>query len=211
MVGYQKSNSICGFNFLSPTFRTVGDDGVKLQAIKLVGDNVTEYADNLQILDEGGAINENYYWQECDGEYGWVIENGSELSDRVIDKGVCVNIYTENDDVEILFSGEVSSVGYSATSICGFNFVGNSNPTSIDIQDVKVLGDNVTEYADNLQILDEGGAILENYYWQEVDGTYGWVIENGDSLASREIPAGLGFIVYTENDDVEISIKGITL
>ena len=53
VVGYQQKETVTGFNFVIPTFDVVGGGKVNIQDIKIEG--ATDWADNIQILDEGGA------------------------------------------------------------------------------------------------------------------------------------------------------------
>ena len=59
-VGYQTKDTVTGFNFVIPTFKAVNGGSVNIQDIKIA--NVTEWNDNIQVLDEGGATVASYYY-----------------------------------------------------------------------------------------------------------------------------------------------------
>ena len=95
-VGYTTKTTVAGFNFVSPTFKNVSGSAISCQDIKLSGENVIEYVDNLQILDEGGATTENYFWTST----GWVNEL-MEPCTKDLQPGDGVLISTLMDGVEI--------------------------------------------------------------------------------------------------------------
>ena len=103
--------------------------------------------------------------------------------------------------VSITMSGKVGDADYETTSVAGFNFVGNTTPVDIDIQKIKLVGD-VNEYGDNIQILDEGGAAVEQYLWT----ADGWIDFNTFELAEKTISAGQGLLIETANSGVTISV-----
>ena len=195
MVGYQTKDTVSGFNFIAPTFEKVSDSGVDIQDIKLDGD-VSEYADSIQVLDEGGAGVEQYLWTAD----GWIDINTFEVASKTIPAGGSILVDTANS-VTVTMSGKVGTENYETTSVAGFNFVGNTTPVAIDIQDIKIEGD-VTEYSDSIQILDEGGAGVEQYLWT----ADGWIDINTFELAERTIESGLGILIDTANSGVKITV-----
>ena len=98
----------------------------------------------------------------------------------------------------------------------GFNFVipsfANVGGGSINIQDIKIAG--ATDWADNIQVLDEGGATIAQYYYAtaaesgyEADG---WLAEDMGSLAEVTIDPGQGILIDTA-DAAEVTIPGVDL
>ena len=53
VVGYQTKDTVTGFNFVIPTVKAVNGGGIHIQDIKIA--NATDWNDNIQVLDEGGA------------------------------------------------------------------------------------------------------------------------------------------------------------
>lgn len=98
----------------------------------------------------------------------------------------------------------------------GFNFV-IPTFTAVDggvvnIQDIKISG--ATDWADNIQILDEGGATLALYIYAtagesglEADG---WLTEDLGALADVTLEAGQGILVNTEAE-ATVTIPGVDL
>lgn len=195
VVGYQTKNTVAGFNFIAPTFENVAEGGVDIQDIKL-SEGAAEYSDNIQLLDVGGATTEMYLYTAD----GWIDADTFELANKKIKAGVSVLINTENS-ITVTLSGKVGTEKYETTSEAGFNFVGNTTPVAINIQDVKLEGQ-VSEYSDNIQILDKGGATSEMYLYT----ADGWIDADTFELANKTIDSGLGLLVNTENAGVKITV-----
>ena len=218
VVGYVAKESVAGFNFYAPMFQPiVASDGIDIQKITL-GDGATSWADNIQVLDEGGSTIATYYYATADEsgfeEDGWVNEDVTALADITLEPGQSVIVETAEDDVVITYTGQVATEDTPVTSVAGFNFVGNVAPETIDIQQIK-LGEGATSWADNIQILDEGGSTIATYYYATADESGfeedGWVNEDVTALAVVPIEAGLGIIVETAEDDVTITLPGTEL
>lgn len=213
VVGYQTKDTVEGFNFMAPTFQPVGGGEVHIQDIKLDKSTAESWADNIQVLDEGGATVATYYYATADesgyGVDGWLSEDGGSIADITIPEGSSVIVETSNKS-SVTFAGQVGATATVVTSVAGFNFVGNTSPVAIDIQTIVIDPAMATSWADNIQILDEGGATVATYYYAIADesgyGADGWLSEDGGSIAEVEIPAGLGFIVETENAGVTITL-----
>ena len=83
---------------------------------------------------------------------------------------------------------------------------------SINIQDIKITG--ATDWADNIQILDEGGATIAAYiYASAAESGYeadGWLSEDGGSLADVTFEPGQGILIDTA-DTASVTIPGVDL
>ena len=97
VVGYTTKTTVAGFNFVSPTFKNVSGAAISCQDITLSGENAIEYVDTLQILDEGGATTETYFWTV---DNGWQDEDGNKCT-KALGAGEGVLISTLQDGVEI--------------------------------------------------------------------------------------------------------------
>ena len=215
VVGYTTKQTVSGFNFLAPTFEPVDGTGfINLQDIKISGDNVTDSADNIQILDEGGATTATYIYMTAETSAleadGWVDGDNWCLTDVTIPYGAGILLDTANEEVAVTFAGQVSTADSTITSVSGFNFTGNNTPVAVNIQDILVTGENVTDSADNIQILDEGGATIATYIYmtKETSGLEadGWVDGDNWCLADVTIEPGQGILVDTANEGVTINI-----
>ena len=164
VVGYQNKDTVVGFNFVIPTFKAVDGGLVHIQDIKIA--NATDWADNIQVLDEGGATVAAYLYatKEQSGfeADGWISEDGGSLADVTFAPGQSILIDTASP-ATVTFAGAVSTEDTVVVTVPGFNFVGNNTPVAVDIQDITITG--ATDWTDNIQILDEGGATVAAYLY----------------------------------------------
>ena len=116
------------------------------------------------------------------------------------------------DTTTLTFAGQVSTEDTVVETVPGFNFVGNNTPVAVNIQDIKIEG--ATDWADNIQILDEGGAGVAAYYYAtaaesgfEADG---WLSEDLGSLADVSFEPGTGILIDTA-DVATVTIPGVDL
>ena len=96
IVGYQQKDTVTGFNFVIPTFTAVDGGAVNIQDIKIEG--ATDWGDNIQVLDEGGATTALYVYATA-GESGfeadgWLSEDYSGLADVTFEAGQGILIDT---------------------------------------------------------------------------------------------------------------------
>ena len=125
IVGYQTKDTVTGFNFVIPTFKAVSGGSIHIQDIKIA--NATDWGDNIQVLDEGGATIAAYMYAtaaesgfEADG---WVSEDFTTLADVTFAPGQSILINTENP-ATVTFAGAVSTEDTVVETVPGFNFVG---------------------------------------------------------------------------------------
>lgn len=106
IVGYQTKDTVTGFNFVIPSFANVGGGSINIQDIKIAG--ATDWADNIQVLDEGGAtIAQYYYATAAESGYeadGWLAEDMGSLAEVTIDPGQGILIDTA-DAAEVTIPG----------------------------------------------------------------------------------------------------------
>ena len=138
-------------------------------------------------------------------------EAGDGLAEVVLAKGQSILISCEEAGTQVLVSGEVSNTDYETTAVEGFNFVGNTTPATIHVQDMQLdFGSGVAGGGDNLQILDEGGAMVHAYLWWPGDwfgsAVDGWMNEAGDGLADFTLAPGQGVLVSCEAAGTVITV-----
>ena len=211
VVGYQQKDTVSGFNFVIPTFKAVNSGSIHIQDIKIA--NATDWSDSIQVLDEGGATIQQYIYAsaaESGAEAdGWLDETFS-LADVTFAPGQSILIDTANISV-LTFAGQVSTEDTVIETVPGFNFVGNNTPVAVNIQDIKIA--NATDWSDNIQVLDEGGATIQQYIYAsaaesgaEADG---WLDETF-TLADVTLEPGQGILIDTA-DVATVTIPGVNL
>ena len=211
IVGYQQKDTVSGFNFVIPTFKAVNSGSIHIQDIKIA--NATDWSDSIQVLDEGGATIQQYIYAsaaESGAEAdGWLDETFS-LADVTFAPGQSILIDTANISV-LTFAGQVSTEDTVIETVPGFNFVGNNTPVAVNIQDIKIA--NATDWSDNIQVLDEGGATIQQYIYAsaaesgaEADG---WLDETF-TLADVTLEPGQGILIDTA-DVATVTIPGVNL
>ena len=200
-----------GFNFVIPTFTAVGGGTVNIQDIKIA--NATDWGDNIQILDEGGSTIAQYYYASAEQSGaeadGWLDETLS-LANITLEPGQSILIDTA-DIASLTFAGQVPTTDTVVETVTGFNFIGNNTPTTLNIQDITIA--NATDWGDNIQILDEGGSTIAQYYYASAEQSGaeadGWLDETL-SLANITLEPGQGILVDTA-DVATITIPGVDL
>ena len=212
-MGYQNKDTVTGFNFVIPTFAAVGGGAVNIQDIKIA--NATDWTDNIQVLDEGGATVASYYYATADESGfeadGWLAEDMGSLADITFAPGQSILIDTA-DSAVLTFAGQVSTEDTVIETVPGFNFVGNNTPVAVNIQDFEIVG--ATDWTDNIQVLDEGGATIASYYYATADESGfeadGWLSEDMGSLADIALEPGKGVLIDTA-DVATVTIPGVDL
>ena len=213
IVGYQTKDTVTGFNFVIPTFKAVNGGGIHIQDIKIA--NATDWADNIQVLDEGGAGVAVYLYATAEQSGfeadGWLTEDASGLADVTFAPGQSILIDTAGTTT-LTFAGQVSTEDTVVETVPGFNFVGNNTPVPVNIQDIQIAG--ATDWADNIQILDEGGAGIAVYLYATAEQSGfesdGWLTEDASGLADVTLEPGMGILIDTA-DVATITIPGVDL
>ena len=213
VVGYQQKETVTGFNFVIPSFAAVDGGAVHIQDIKIAG--ATDWGDNIQVLDEGGATLALYVYATAEESGfesdGWLSEDYSGLADITFQPGQSILIDTA-DSATITFAGKVSTEDTVVETVSGFNFVGNNTPVELNIQDITIEG--ATDWGDNIQVLDEGGATLALYvYASAAESGFesdGWLSEDYSGLADVTFDAGQGILIDTA-DTASVTIPGVDL
>ena len=214
IVGYQKVEIQPGFNFVAPQFTAMGDTAIDLQSIRLdVADDDATGSENIQILDENGNPVAQYYWFAKDwfggDKSGWFDGDTGTLAEVDLENGMSVLVEGIDDSTLTIF-GEVPETDAASTAVAGFNFVGNSSPSAINIQDLQInVADEDATGSDNIQILDENGNPIAQYYWFAKDWfggeKSGWFDGDTGALADVELAPGQGVLFESADDGTVIT------
>jgi len=215
IVGYQKVTLQPGFNFVAPQFTAVGGGAIDLQSIRLdVSDDDASGSDNIQILDDAGNPFVTYYWNPGSwigsDQSGWVDDETGGLAEVTLNNGMSV-LVDSTDNYTVTISGEVSPSDSETLSVLGFNFVGNSTPVSINIQDIQIdVSDDDATGSDNIQVLDDAGNPIATYYWNPGSWigseTSGWVDDETGGLADVELAPGQGVLLDATDENIKITV-----
>ncbi len=177
----------------------IAEGANSLQDIKI--EDAEEYIDNIQILNEWGAMVSQHYYDST--EKGWMDADGAVLATDEIAPGMSVLLETQSSTT-ITFAGAVSSEGATIETVPGFNFIGNNTPVVISIQDFKIEG--AEEYIDNIQILNEWGAMVSQHYYDSTEK--GWMDADGAALATDMIEPGQGILIET-GTKLTVTLPGV--
>ena len=216
-------DAVKDFNFVSPTFVSVGTAVIPIQDFKLVADDslISSWGDSMQVLDDGGNAVHIYNYTIADDGFdgetaGWVNEAGDDMADVNLEPGTCVLINLANNGVKIQNAGEVRTGEVVYTAGKNFNFLGNTLPCKVNIQDIRLIADDslISSWGDSLQILDAGGNAVHIYNYTIADDgfdgeTAGWVNEAGDDMADVDIEPGQGFLLNLAYAGVKVYIPGL--
>ena len=131
-------------------------------------------------------------------------------------------IYSANGGATVSIAGQVKNTDRVFASEGGFAVLANFNPTTLNIQNITLSGELVTAGTDNIQLLNDKGVSFVTYNWADENttpvwveepagsgnwvGIPGWVSEDGMSLVDWDMPAAQGFVLYTQNAGVTITI-----
>jgi hypothetical protein len=230
VVGYQETTlkNTYGYSFIAPTFVDVGAQTASydLQNIKLTGANVGDGAsDYIEIWDDAGAMTDEafFYVTKAQGyeKDGWVTEiMGDEyVENKTLDIGKGFYLYVgSGDDVQVQYAGQVVKGSPTTAELpYGYNIIGNSTPSDVDLQEIKLLGANVGDGAsDYIEVWDDTGSMTDEAYFYvtkaqgyEKDG---WVTEiMGDEYVEdvTYLPGQAFFLYIGSGEDVKVQLPAV--
>lgn len=96
-TGSIKIDSISGFNFVG----NASPVDIDIQAITLGGDSVLALVDSIQILDDGGAVEKQFMWDDGTFAEGWIDPDTYTAAEFTLEAGKGVLIDTSMEGVEI--------------------------------------------------------------------------------------------------------------
>ena len=216
-MGYQQYALVQGYNLYSPVFEAI-NGSLSLQDIKLVGDSVTGGgANSIVLLDADGMTQGTYGWWLPDDGTGeeegcWFDGDNWEKINVTLTEGQGFYLYAVDSGMSILSSGQVKLSQYTTTLGAGYNLVGNCSPVDLDIQKLKIVGDNVVGGgANSIVLLDADGITQGTYgWWLPDDGTGEdegcWFDGDNWEKITATIKAGEGLYVYAVGPGMKLTI-----
>ena len=164
-----------------------------------------------------------FYVTEAQGydHDGWVTEMGGSDYVENVDLPLGSGFYlviNSGDDVEVQSAGQVvKGTLTTAALVEGYNVCGNSTPATINIQQIKLLGENVGDGAsDYIEVWDDAGAMTDVAYFYVTDEQGydhdGWVTEMGGSDYAEGVTYAPGqgfFLVVNSGDDVQMQLPAV--
>ena len=215
-MGYAQSGLRSGATLVTPQFLGLGTDSdIDLQDIKCRDEDSDLVV--LNVLDEVGLVVANYFWINYGGEGGdescWVDDNYEKVENVKFAPGQA--FWVEGDSTENMFQS-AGLVGTSDVAIqlqSGATTCGNCSPVQIDLQDVTCRDDDSDLVV--LNVLDEVGLVVANYFWINYGGEGGdescWVDDNYEKVENIKFAPGQAFWIEGDSDENVITFPGVDL
>ena len=229
IVGYSQYALTKANQFVTSSFKNVGDTALDLTQIKVVGyTGANNDKVSVQFIDSAGNTAKDgsdkakwYYWQDADGSNGkWVKKDGRKVIDvvageAILGVGDALWWQKKEDGLSLQFAGEVIQGETEVSLPLANQAVGNMMAVAVDLTTIKVGGyagastDKVT-----IQIIDAAGNTAKDssgkamwYYWQDADGSSGkWVKKDGRKV----IDVVADEVVLNPGDGIWVSNKETT-
>ena len=152
-MGYQSESTRAGYNYVIPTFRTVGGDetATDIQQLQLSSD-FSSLEVSFQFLTAKRRNAHAYLWISADdvADYVedwsdkqglWIDEDTNAFPKETVTVGVGNAVQLDMGDYDakaLTCAGQVSDADLSYTTRAGYNYVGNPYPTAMDIQNIQL-------------------------------------------------------------------------
>lgn len=179
VVGYNTEATRSGYNYVIPTFRTVGGDktATDIQQFQLSKD-ISSYEVSFQFLTAKRRNAHTYDWISAEdavdyvdgwteGQGLWIDSETSSYPEQTVTVGVGNAVQMDMGDYDaedLTCAGEVSDADLSYTTRAGYNYVGNPYPTAMDIQNIQ-LSNNLSSYEVSFQFLTAKRRNAHTYDW----------------------------------------------
>ena len=226
VVGYSQYALTKANQFVTSSFKNVGDTAIDLTQIKVVGYTgaISDKA-SVQFIDSAGNVAKDdsgkskvYYWRDADGSSGkWVKKEGRVITDIAlgeasIDAGEALWWQKSVEGLSLQFSGEVIRSQVEVALPLANQAVGNMMAVAIDLTAIKVGGyTDATSDKVTVQVIDAAGNVAKDandksmvYYWRDADGSSGkWVKKDGRKiidLVADEVVLQPGDGVWVQNN-----------
>ena len=218
-VGYTQKDSCANYSLAIPMFRNVGAEGLALQDIVPVGENVTGSGDiTLQTFTDMAAGDEIFMWltdaEMGLGADGWYTEDYS-LAEKTFKSGEGFMLGATSGAIQLNFAGEVNLDEVVVDCRANYSLLGNLRPVPMNIQSIVPSGENVTGSGDiTLQTFTDMAAGDEIFMWltdAEMGlGEDGWYTEDY-SLAEKTFVPGEGFMLGATSGAITLTFAKVEL
>lgn len=214
IVGYQVTTVTNGYSFKTPTFVDVGTNVLNIQNFRLSDRASGDSTETIQVLNADGALSGIYTWlNETVGmEPGWYDYWTWEHVSTDIPASLGYFMHA-NSKVKVKVIGELKLDSTTVELPIGYSVFGNNTPRDINLQDIRLGGDDACDKTENIQFLDNNGATSGFYEWNSNDkGEKGWSANDTDSFSDRIIKPGEAFFIYIgtgsqrQNADKKVTI-----
>ena len=230
IAGYLLKEIPAGYTDTCQTFWEIGSvDGTTTIGKVIPNDNFACGEDTIEIFEDGDtAYFLTYYSQAFITRYhmtcdpGWYDYDDEECENCLNDTvelffGQAFTAYTESDDVELLYFGEVKQDDFDIETPSGYTDMGNASPVDLTIGDF-VPNANFACGEDTVEIFEDGDtayfltyysqAFITRYHMTCDPGWYDYDDEECENCLNDDVTilAGQGFTVYTESDDVTVTV-----
>ena len=188
---------------------------------------VSDYADNIQVMNAEGGYNIYFMWNGASGRFGtadatkrgWAKEGNTSLTTDTLPKGSTMWYQSRNAKYgdattyyNLTVAGQVSrEEKYEYDVNKEYTLVGNPFPVEIPLNGGVVLTEptvaKVSDYADNIQIMNEVGGYDIYFMWNGASGKtgaadpekQGWAKEGNTSQTTDNFPVGRGAWFQSRN------------
>ena len=203
VVGYLDYNLAYGFNFFAPVFEKVDGSDLLLSDITLA--DAGDGESYIQIVTTGGALGDTYYWTSPsvtgESDWSWFDIMGTFMPvDFALNDGQGFYLYAATVAAKAKVNGQVRDEVFNVPLAFGFNCVGNSTPTDLDVQDMALASAGDGE--SYIQVVTTTGALGDTYYWTSPSVTgeadWCWFDIMGTFMPASGVTylAGQGFYLY---------------
>ena len=186
----------------TPQFVNVGaSTSIDLQSLKAVGEDASDSV-FIETLDSNGFMVDTYSWIDYAGDEGdqeaWVDGDYEIVTDVSFEPGQGLWIQGGSAAQAVQSAGKVSRSDLSVQLCSGFTATGNPFPTTVDLQDIIPVGDDVSDSV-FIETLDEHGFMVDTYSWIDYAGDEGdqeaWVDGDYEIVTDVTFAPGQGLWV----------------
>lgn len=222
-VGYSQYALTKANQFVTSSFKNVGDTALDLTQIKVVG--YTEASTDqvsVQYIDAGNTATDDsgkykaYFWRDADGTNGkWIKKDGRKIIDvaageAVIGVGDALWCQKEYDGLSLQFSGEVIQAETTVALPLANQAVGNMMAVAVDLTAIKVKG-YTGATTDKVSTATDDAGKYKAYFWRDTDGATGkWVKKDGRKIidvSAGEVVLNPGDSLWVQNEETATAYK----
>ncbi len=204
-VGYRNTATVEGYTLATPTFINTAKTAISIADVTVIGG--TSGAVQMKTLATTGKFADTYTWYTKDEAGhtadGWYGKDAALNTTLTFAAGAGFVISSSAAGAKIHIKGLVDSSVKSIALAQGYSIVGNPLNKTVNLQSIKLTGDKVSAYVDQLQFIAANGSVSQVCYWLTDDaigtGKAGWYDKNWNAISNVNVPAGSTFMCYTKN------------